>query len=223
MKNWIIIIIALAFSTSVWSQTQQAEQSDPKATAILEKLKTTYESYNTMKASFSLILEIPEEGEEIQNGTILQKGDKYSLEMDRQSIYCDGETIWVHLKNINEVQISDAEEMEEDDDMMSPKDLLRIYEKDDYLYGLTNEFEEDGVIVQQIEFKPTDRDSEYSKLRLTVEKKTSKVMRIKAFSKDGSRFTLKIKNLSPNVDLEDELFVFNKEKNPEVNIEDLRW
>ena len=43
----------------------------------------------------------------------------------------------------------------------SPKDLMRAYEWDNYIYVLVNEFSEKGRIVQQIEFKPTDRDSDY--------------------------------------------------------------
>jgi outer membrane lipoprotein-sorting protein len=127
------------------------------------------------------------------------------------------------LKKQKQVQINDYEEDEENEDIMSPKDVLKIYKSDNYFYVLMNEAYEKGVMIQQIEFKPKDRDSEYSKMRVTINKKTSEIMRLKVFSRDGSRFTFEIKNEGSNKKISADTFVFDKSKAPDdTDIEDLR-
>ena len=146
------------------------------------------------------------------------------LDIPQMAIYCDGEVIWTHLKKQKQVQINDYEEDEESEDIMSPKDVLKIYESGNYLYVLMNEATEKGVLIQQIEFKPKDRDSEYSKMRVTINKATSEIIRLKVFSRDGSRFTFAIDNETRNnKNYSADTFAFDVSKAAkDVDIEDLR-
>ncbi len=222
MKNCIKFLAALLciafFSNNILAQ----ESNDPAATAILKNLKEQYESFGAMTASFDLEIELPEQDVEVQSGTFYQSGDSYRIDMEAQTIISNGKVLWVYLKENNEVQINSAEDMDEDEDFISPKDLFNFYENDDFYYALTAEEEEQGKMVQQIEFKPLDEYSEYFKMRLTVEKKTNKVKRLKVFSKDGSRFTLKLKDLKHDA-IDTALFTFDKSKYPEgIHVEDLR-
>lgn len=198
-----------------------AADSDPEARELLERMRQKYERYQTLKASFSLTIEIPEQPAEIQEGTISQKGEQYHVELAEQAIYCDGSTIWVHLKHNNEVQINSAEQ-DEGAESLSPKDLLRIHERSDHVYAMGNAYTENSVPLQEIEFKPLDSDSEYSKLRLILNQKELEPKTIKVFNKDGSRYTLAIETFTPNVALPDTTFVFNPEHYPDIFIEDLR-
>lgn len=196
-------------------------QNDPAAEKILKAMKSDYDSYSAIEVDFDLEIEIPERAIEKQTGKIIQAGKNYHVDMDEQSIYCDGSSLWLHLKDNNEVQINDFEE-DAGESMMSPKDILKIYESGEYEYGLTNEQREEGIFVQQIEFKPTDADSEYSKVRLTFTPKDNKIKRVKIFSKDGSRFTMKVKKQKINGSYGADLFVFDAKKFPGIHIEDLR-
>ncbi len=86
-----------------------------------------------------------------------------------------------------------------------------------------NEAYEKGVMIQQIEFKPKDRGSEYSKMRVTINKKTHEIMRLKVFSRDGSRFTFSRDKASRDKDRRGASFVFGESKAAEVtDIEALR-
>jgi len=222
MKNILILALTMSFAAIGFAQ-DYTEQSDPQAKAILEKMKTKYESYQSLRANFSLIIELPEEDAETQQGSMSQMADKYRMEMGTQSIICDGETLWLHLKDNNEVQINDFDPEEAaDGEIMSPNDLLRIYEKDGYIYQLAGESTEKGRTVQHIEFKPTDEDADFFKLRLTIDKKTLDILQIKAFSEDGSRFTLVIDELETNPTFDKAHFSFDKGKFPGVHVEDLR-
>ncbi len=221
MKNILALLLTSLFVNISFAQV--AETSDPAAKAILEKLRNKYEAYKTVEADFDLTIEIPEEDKEIQTGNLAQDGEKYRLKLDNQAIYSDGKTLWLYLKNNNEVQINNVEDFEdEEEDFLSPKDLLRIYEKEDFIYGLTNEGYEKGVLIQQIEFKPIDKDSEYAKMRLTIDKKKNQIMRIKAFAVDGARYTMDVKKFKPNLAYKSTDFVFNEKKYPGIHVEDLR-
>lgn len=206
----LVVLLIVAYS----AQSQKIQ--DPAAKAILEKMKANYDSYKSIEASFQMNIELPGEPIENQLGSIVQAGEKYKVSLDDQDIYCDGETIWVHLKSNKEVQINSVEES--DEDMMSPKDLLRIYESEDFEYALVNETKAE----QSIEFKPSDPDSEYSKLRLVVNRKDKQMKELKVFSKDGSRYTLVLKSLSSNKTYPSETFVFDTNNREDLYIEDLR-
>ncbi len=221
MKNIFVILLAFLFVNVSFAQV--SETSDPAAKAILEKLRNKYEAFKTVEADFDLTIEIPEEEAEIQKGNLAQDGEKYRLTLDNQAIYSDGNTLWLYLKSNNEVQINSVEDFEEEDeDFLSPKDLLRIYEQEDFIYGLTNDGYEKGVAIQQIEFKPIDKDSEYAKMRLTIDKKKNQIMRIKAFAVDGARYTMDVKKFKPNLAYKNSDFIFNAKNYPGIHVEDLR-
>ncbi|NNE28392.1 MAG: outer membrane lipoprotein carrier protein LolA [Saprospiraceae bacterium] len=211
------ILLSFLISASFFAQ----EVSDPEATRILSAMKEKFDGYKNIQANFSLSIEFPEEDPEIQKGILTMARDKYKLDMESQSIYCDGTDIWLHLKNRNEVQINTYEDTG-DSDIMSPKDLFRIYEQEDYIYALSNEFVENGIPVQQIEFKPTDPNSEYSKMRLTLDKKGLNMIRLKAFAKDGSRFTLSVDKFDTNLDMPSSFCEFDASQFPNIIVEDLR-
>ena len=225
MNKLVALFLLVSISFSAFAQTRdaytKAEESDPQAKAILEKLSAKYDTYKTLEVKFSIDIQIPEQDNLlIQKGTLAQSGDKYRVDMKDQSFICDGQSLWFHQPAMNEVQINDAAEMEED--LLSPKDLMKIYEKKDYVYALVNQFVEKGIPIQQIEFKPIDKSSEYAKIRLSVNKKKNSIMHIKVFAKDGSRYTFKISEITPNKKFATNYFQFDAKKFPGVHVEDLR-
>lgn len=228
MKNLLSILFLLAFTgivaaQDVPKQLLHTDKSDPEAKAILDKTKKLYESYKSMEADFTLTIEIPEEDPEVQKGKIIQSDEKYHLTLPGFKVASDGKTVWTYMEQNKQVQISDFEDMEESEEFLSPKDFLKMYERGDFYYVLMNEAYEGKTAIQQIEFKPKDRDSEYSKMRVTINKKNSQMMRIKVFSKDSSRFTLAIDNLKPNKTYAAATFKMDTKALPAgTEVEDLR-
>lgn len=216
-----IILFCLLCCASTFTYAQNDIQQDPEAKVILDKLKARFESFKSMQADFSLEIEIPELAPETQKGTLWQSGEKYRATLNDRAIISDGDIVWVYLGNNKEVQINCADDFAAEG-MLSPKDLMTLYEQEDYAYYLANEYKEEGLLIQQIEFKPTDRDSEYSKMRLTLNKKTMDIVRMKVFAKDGSRFTLKLKNLQPNKAIDAAKFKWQKSECSDCYVEDLR-
>ncbi len=227
MQKYLMSFVLLLLTVAAYAQNPPGsgfqDKSDPEAKVILDKVKSTYDSYKSLEISFKLAIEVPEEPKEEQNGNMKQLGDKFKLELSDLAIYCNGEFVWTHIKKNKQVQINDFEEVEDSEEFLSPQDLLKAYESGDYYYVLMNESYEGKTPIQQVEFKPKDPDSEYSKMRVTINKKTSQIMRLKIFSRDGTRYTLTINNTKPNQDFATSTFVLDtKTLEKDVKIEDLR-
>ena len=225
MKYFVSLLLILGITCSNFAQTKdytQAGDSDPEAKAILDKIKKKYKSLKTIEVKFELEMKFPEEPEIVQDGMIAKSGEKYHMNTGDYTAICDGTAVWFILKSNKEIQINNIPEEGETDELLTPESMFTFYEKGDFVYVLANEFMENNVPVQQIEFKPLDPYSEYAKLRLSYNKKTLDVVRVKTFSKDGTTFTLSIKEILSNKSLDNKLFAFDASKYPDFHIEDLR-
>lgn len=222
MLKYILLSFCLLCTVLVTAQTADlSEKNDPEAKRLLDKVRKKYESYKTLEAGFTLTIELPEQAKTVQKGKIGQEGDKFHLEMDQQTIVSDGKSTWVYLKKNKEIQINDANDGGTGD-FLTPKDLLTKYQKGEYLYALNDKSTEKGVFLSHIEFKPKDKKSEYSKIRVSIDEKNKKIVSIKAFSKDGGRYTFLVTSFSPNKKFEANHFVMDTAKYPGVHVEDLR-
>ncbi len=228
MKNLILLIVVWSISFGAFAQLDAetraqlsaTEQSDPEAKAILDKVKAKYEGFKTMKVNFTL--DIEGEIEDSQKGVVYLNGENYRVEMKNQDIISNGNTVWFHLKNNNEVQINNPDP-EGQEGFLSPADMLKVYDQN-LLYALREVVTEDGKPVYHIEFKPRENDdeSEFFKLRLSVTKGYYDMTKIIAFGRDGTRYTLTFTELETDTNLKDELFTFDPSKFPDIYVEDLR-
>lgn len=223
MRKSLFLSFTLAFVATVLfaQKPAPAEKSDPEAKKVLDRVRKKYEGYKTLEAAFNLEIEVPGQDKEIQKGTIAQQSEKFRLDMAPQTIAGDGKTTWVYLKSSNEIQINDTDP-DSDNGFLTPRDLLRRYEKGDFLYAIVDKISEKGRVLTQIEFKPKDKKSEYSKLRVSIDEKTSSFVSIKAFAKDGSRYNFVITKFSPNKTFSPDYFQLDPKNFPGAHVEDLR-
>ena len=222
MKKIFQVVVFSLFAIAATGQSMTtAQDSDPAAKKILDKLKKEYDTYKSMEVNFDLIMELPGQEAETQKGTVTQQGEMFFMDMKDRAIYSNNEYVWLHIKKNNEVQINDAD-MGDEENMLSPKDMLKMYESGEFVYAITAEPLLDGKKVTQIEFKPLDRDSEFSKMVLYVDKKLGEMAQMKVFSKDGGRYTLKINDIAANKTYTLDNFTFDESKFPGIHIEDLR-
>lgn len=212
-----------SFAQNGQNTLSSSADSDPQARAILQKMRDKYEGYNSMEVEFALEIKLPEQAAEKQNIQFKKKGDSYRVGMPGRTVISDGKTLWMILDRNKEVQINNVPDVEDDQGILSPQALFRLYENDDFAYYLVGTTTENGKVVQKIEFKPLDEYSDYSKLRLTVVKGSNEFVSVEAFGKDGARFTITSKSINPNVKLNDLLFTFNKSNYEGYYIEDLRY
>lgn len=224
MKKICLFILTLSCHLGLMAQSNftSAQDSDPESIQLLEQLKKQYDSYQSVEADFTLNIEIPEEDNIIQKGTISQQGNQYRLEMEDQAIISDGTTLWYHVISNNEVQINTIDPEDEEDELLSPQNFLQIYEKNEFICAPIMTAKENKQSVRWVELKPLDEDAEYFKLRLSLDIKKAELLRIKAFSKDGSRYTLELNALRPDQTYNKDHFSFNIDQYPDIHVEDLR-
>lgn len=222
MKNILsLFVFSFLFFGSAFAQNteQQVELSDPQAQKIFENVRAKYDEYQSMKVEVSIEIEVPEQPVIKQKGVLIQKQENYQLELEDQLHICNGKELWLYLKEKNEVQIHEVGDG--DDALLTPKDLLKFYERTDYISALTNEYSKKNRTVQQIEMKPAERGGDILKFRVEIYKKTSEIVSIKAFFADGVRYNVYVDKLTPSPEVLPD-FVFNPKKYPGVNVEDLR-
>jgi outer membrane lipoprotein-sorting protein len=222
--RFIIIFLFLCFQFNGFSQTKtytKKGDSDPKAKTILDKLKKSMDSYNSVEMRFTLTMELPKQSPDVQKGVLIQSGKKFQVKMDQQDVYCDGKSTWIYFKKNKQVQVNDFDESATGG-FMSPKQILKMYETGNFVYAITEQRKEKEATMADIEFKPLDLNSDFTKMRLTVNTTKNKFVSLRVFSKDGSRYTLQLNSIEQNKKYDPSIFVFNAKAHPGVRVEDLR-
>lgn len=216
--NLLIISFLSLLSFTLFAQTPKTykEKNDPEATKVLKNLKKVYEGYDGLLIKYSLELEYGD-SKEVQEGEILQVGNKYRINNNGNLIINDEKTVWVYTKKQNTVQINDNDP--EEDFQFTPAQILNIDENSkDFVYAITDDDPAKGY---KIEFKPLDKDSDIMKIRIEVDKAQSKIISVKVFQKDGTRMTFTVKSITNSKPSADS-FKFSKDKFPGVKEVDLR-
>lgn len=195
--------------------------NDPEAAKILESIAAKVKYYSDVTYHFELNIDLPEQELISQEGSYLQKGNHYRLEMPNMISLSNGETQWLIDREAEEVQIHTFLE-DDKENLMNPTNLLSIYNNPQFEYMLTGEKAMGGRTIQQIEFKPKDKQSEYAKARMTVDKEKSEIISVEVFGKDGTTYIVNIKEVQPNQEPKADQFVFQETQFPNFHIEDLR-
>jgi outer membrane lipoprotein-sorting protein len=221
MIKYFSFLFLLIGATMQTISAQTAETNDAQATKLLDKISKKYDAYKALDLDFSLVVEVPGEKKMTQKGRISQAKEAYRLTMDDQTIISDGKTNWIYLKKNNEVQITDVQ-VGDKNGLLTPRQLLSMYKGKDYVYAIVDKTTENGVVLTQIEFKPTSKSSEYSKIRLAINEKTGFISSVRAFAKDGSRYAFVVVKHNTAAKHAAMHYTFDKAQFPGARVEDLR-
>ena len=206
--NKLFTIALIALSTNIFAQDQVAKE-------VLDKLSTTTKSYKNMTVSFDFILENKSQDiSETQSGLIVLEGDNFRLEMEEQTIINDGESQWVYLANMNEVQIMEHDPEEE----MTPNKLFTIYENG-YKYTYVGASSEKGKRLQLIDLFP-EESGEFMKINIAIDAAKNEIYRIRIHDKNGGTYTYLVNSFKSNTTIKP--FYFDTEKHQGVEVIDLR-
>ncbi len=212
----------LLSSVFLFGQYEANADSDPKAVKMLEQIKDNFFKSPGHQIDFSLEMEFPGHATETQDGNLIQSREKFVLDMADRKIISDNTTVWMYIKEMNEVQINDME-VSETTDFMTPSDIFNLYQSKEFVFAILNYGQEEGKAITQIECKPLSEESDYSKMRLTVSDDDLSVKRLKIFSKDGSRYTMHIKSHNSDYKVNKDTFTFDPADYEGVYVEDLRF
>ena len=206
--NKITTILLLAISSTLFAQ-------DPVAKEVLDKLRATTNSYKNMTVAFDFIIENKSQNiKETQQGILVLQEDNFRLEMDAQTIINDGESQWVYLADMNEVQIMEHDPEEE----MTPNKLFTIYENG-YKYTYVGASSVKGKRLQLIDLFP-EESGEFMKINIAIDAAKNEIYRIRMHDKNGGTYTYLVNSFKSNTAIKP--FYFNNEKHQGVEVIDLR-
>lgn len=210
----------LTFILSLSVLTLSAQQ-DPKAKTILDQVSAKTKAYSTIQVEYLFTHEnIQENIKETSQGKLNLKGNKYVLDFLGNTIFCDGTTVNSYIKDANEVNISSISE--DSESLFNPAKMLTAYENG-FKYKFEGERFEKGRALVVIDLFPEKvAESEFSKVRLTVDKDKFQIVSISYFGKDENRFVIDVVKFVPNTVMADNMFTFDKAKYPNVEIVDMR-
>ncbi len=216
MRKNITITLSLIALFIVGSQHLTAQ--DATANRILGKVSTTYQTYKTIKAGFSITINNTQTKSKIkQNGTLYLKGKKFKITLSDQEIYCDGKTMWTYFKEENEVQITKFDANAQD---INPSEIFTIYKK-----GFNSKYVGETLVggkkIQKIELTPTNKSKPYFKVKLDIDKASHKVVNMSVLNKNGVNATYSIKSFQANLTMNDTFFKFDTKSKPGVVVIDL--
>ncbi len=193
--------------------------NDPKAKVLLDAVSKTYKGFSSIEAEIALTTTNPVQNKTTtQNGNVYLKGEKYKMVMGRQEVFCDKQSVWTYLKDINEVQINDYEANKED---ITPSNMFTIYQND-FNYMMNGEEIIDKTNCSVVDLMPKDKSKPFFKVRIWIDKNAKYIKRMKVFDKNGTHYTYQVTSFNSKANLEDNFFKFDASKHPGVHIEDLR-
>ena len=220
-----ILMLVVLFVLSGLCLTAQPKQylttkdSDLEAIQLFNRSKSILNNAETIEIQYSMTLHYPDAEPQMMIGGAKQKGRMYFIDSGDRNIYCDGKSLVVWHRTQNVAQINDIDESA---GIMTPEGLLKSYDEKKYIFMMAEPVTRKGNRIHKIILKPEERRSEYTKIEIMIDEKTSLPNEIKLFMKDGSRSFLKINSIQLNQKIKNNVFIFNPAAHSGVTVEDLR-
>lgn len=209
-KIFLIMILGLA---AVFTYAQKETPQD-----LLKRASDKMASYKTISANFTYMLNNTSANlNDSQTGKLMIKGNKYILELGRQVIMSDGQTVYTILADAEEIQVNNIEDM---GDMLSPDKIFTEYYRK-YNAKTAASKTVGGVACHVIDLD-TGKDKDFSKAALTIAKADLSPKEFQLTDNKGTVHTFKLTDFASNKEIEDVKFSFNKDKYPGFEIIDMR-
>lgn len=214
-KLFILTMLTVFSSISVFAQ------SGPTAKSILDKVSSTYASYKTIMADFTLSGK-----NSIDNSKFDEKGrvylepgsGRYKIETGQHALISDGKTQWSVLTDLGEVQITDVNP---NDKSLNPTNIFYFYQ-DGYSMRKMNDEVAGGESLHSIELTPTNNSQNVSKIKLRISKVSAMIYDASVYDKNGNIYTYSLNNIDTNKKFSVGIFQFYKHNYPGIEVVDLR-
>ena len=213
MKNLHYILLLIVFPMFGFSQNDDAKE-------YINEIQNRYRTQQSFSADVTFEIDIPESENQVMDGKIFLKGDKYKFVLDDQEIISDDMNIWHWAKGkVNEVQVSYVEDNE---DVITPSKVFNDFLVG-YSYKLDNVTVVNGEEVALIQIIPEQKDDyqDIFKIKVVARTANNSIKEMQVFTRDGTVYSFKIRN-ETTANLNDSFFQFNPKEHAEVNVIDLR-
>ncbi|GAB3748281.1 hypothetical protein GCM10028817_06680 [Spirosoma pomorum] len=187
-------------------------QKDKRAQTILDAMSQKYKSLNSYRAAFSYT------GAESYKGDLTVKSDKFRLSMGDQEVFSDGKTMSTYIKETNELNVQDQEKGASE---LNPTEIYNLYKRG-FDYKFVKEQKQGGRTMEIIQLTPNKKKINVASVQLAIDKADKSIRNWLITDKNGKKSTYTITSFTPNVNVPDTYFVFDKAKHPGVEVVDLR-
>lgn len=196
-------------------------QNDPKAKTILDEVSAKTKAYKSITADFDFSMNNSAAGiNETSKGKIITQGNMYKLSVQGVEIYNDGKAQWTYMPEMEEVNISDANNSESDMEL-NPATIFTIYENG-FKYTYKGEGKVNNKKTHDIILIPTESDKEFKKITISIDQANMQIVSATMDSKDGNTYGIKINSMETEKKYPESMFKFDKLKHTGVNVVDMR-
>jgi len=216
MKRFFLLVIIALSAISVYGQ------SDQKAKDLLEQTSKKMQSYSSLSANFIFTMENPKMNIKEQNsGSLLLKGTKYQVLLPDlgMKVYSDGKTVWNLMEAANQVMITNVGD--DSQGGIDPSAIFNIYQEG-YTFKFVEDKQESGKTISYVDLFPLDKNAEFNKIRVGVDKNNLMVQSLVTFGKDGNQYGIYVKEFKTGQNIADSEFVFDKSKHKNIEEIDFR-
>ena len=193
-------------------------QKEKRAQEILDAMSKKYKSLKSYQATFTYA-SAGAGTKESYKGDLTVKNEKFRLLLGGQEVFTDGKTMSTYIKESNEVNVQDYEGGSTSE--LNPTQIYTIYKRG-FNYRFLKEQKQGSRTVEVIELTPNRPKSPISTIQISVDKLDRSVRNWLIINKDGKRTSYTITKFTPDVNVPDSLFLFDKSKHPGVEVVDLR-
>ncbi len=214
MKRLTSILFILSLALIV------VAQNSVESKEILDKTYAGYMASDGINLSFTSSMgQAGDTNLYPQTGEAFIKGDKFRLEMDEMTVWFDGTTQWVLLKEVEEVNISNPTDSELAS--ISPLALLKIY-TDGYTLNAPVSNTVNNQNVYSINMLAVSANNDIKEISVAIDKTTNRLVQVILTTTNNLITKINITNYNDNFKFNDTEFTFNRSDYPGVEIIDLR-
>ena len=200
MKNYILIVLLLSFSSI-------SSQNDQKAEELLNKVSKKIDASNSYLINFTYTIE---KDTNLEGSALISK-EKYYLDFMGIQQICDSNYIYTIVPENEEIMISEISK--ENSETIPPSKLLNFY-REGYLIKWFDLIIDSSPNIQYVKLIPIDSNTEISHLLLGINTVNYDIFKLIEIGKNQTTTTLTINNQKTNIKLNDSFFSINLKNYP---------
>lgn len=210
-KNVLLVLMALFIGNIATAQN--------KAKALLDEVSAKIDSYENIQLAFRYTLKNTEENvsQEIRGKATLQ-GSKYYVDFMGRTIIFDGEKLYTINPEDEEVTISKTDN--DDNEGFTIAKFYSFY-KEGYTYKMDIVQNVNGKKIQYVKLTPIDSNAENKYILIGIDTKAKNIYKVILATNNGTKITVTINSFKTNQPIGKKLFIFDKEKYADFDINDL--
>lgn len=190
-------------------------QEDPAQ--ILRDSKTKLESLQDLSAKFSYEISNPAMRAVKKNGSMMYKGGRFVVKLEDMHVYCDGQTQWFFLPQVNEVTIQDYDP----DAEFSIEYIFKVYQAAARSrYDGVEQIH--GSNCHKIFLAVTDPSLDYHQAHVWINTTTKLLEKVALVDRKQTKTTYEFSNIEVNKGLATSIFQFRNAEHPNVEVYDER-